>query len=255
MSRTNKYQAKKTYASAMERNGNPSFNDSGHKQPKTPVSSPAFAIVPLAAADVEAAARLYTLVFLSDEPTSRRHALDSARFLPYARTYVRWLAGKDLSFLAKDAVTGELLGFVFCFDFLDDPGRESPELQEFIRHFRQAVAMIDELEARHIRRESVRPGSVLHIFQIGVNRKGRREGIARAMIRRVLTRAKERGFGQVVTDCTGPASRQVFEQCGFSVMGFSSYDSFYMDGTCFFDGLVGGISLMILDIPPDLFNE
>ena len=237
----------------MERNDNHPPDDAGPAQPKTPAPSPAPAIVPLAAADMEAAARLYTRVFLEDEPTSRRRALDPARFLPYARIYVRWLIEKDLSFLAKDAMTGELLGFVFCFDFLDDPGRESPELQEFILNFRHAVTMIDELEARHISRESVMPGSALHIFQVGVGRKGRRRGIARAMIRRVLTHAGERGFRKVVADCTNTISQRVFEQCGFSIVGFSSYESFSMDGTCFFSGLCGGISLMVVDFPPVLF--
>jgi GNAT superfamily N-acetyltransferase len=239
-------------ASAMKKNSPPPPAEAGHAPDISPASSPSPAIVSLTAADEEVAARLYTRVFLEDEPTSRRHALDASRFLPYARAYVRWLTVKDLSFLAKDPITGELLGFIFCFDFTDDPGRESPELQEFILHFRQAVAMIDELESRHICRETILPGSVLHIFQIGVESKARREGTARALINRALTRAGERGFRQAVADCTSPGSQRVFEQCGFSQKGFSPYESFSMDGTCFFSGLEGGISLMVMDLPPVL---
>lgn len=236
----------------MKKNGPPLPDETGPAPFVPPASDTAPAIVSLTAADGEAAARLYTRVFLEDEPTSCRHALDPARFLPYARVYVRWLTGKDLSFLAKDAITGELLGFIFCFDFTDDPGQESPELQEFILHFREAVAMIDELESRHICRETVRPGSVLHIFQIGVDRKARRVGTAGAMIRRALIHAGERGFRQSVADCTGTGSQRVFGQSGFSQKGFSSYESFSMDGSCFFTGLAGGIPLMVMDLPPVL---
>lgn len=218
---------------------------------KPPVPSPSFGflLVPLETDNLEAAARLYTRVFLEDEPTSRRHALDPDRFLPYARIYVRWLETKGLSFLAKDARTGEIAGFIFCFDFVDDPGRDAPLLQEFIGNFRHAVAMIDELEARHIDREKTRPGTVLHIFQIGVDRKYRRQGVAQTLLCRIIDLAGERGFGRIIADCTNPASCGVFLQCGFTREGFSPYESFSPDGSCFFSGLEGGISLMTRDIP------
>lgn len=225
--------------------------NTGPVQPRTPGHSPNLLLVPLSASSREAAAQVYTRVFLEDEPTSRRHNLDPARFLPYARIYVRWLETKGLSLVATDARTGEIAGFIFCFDFLDDPGHDTPLLQEFIQNFRQAVAMIDELEARHIHRETVRPGSVLHIFQIGVDRKFRRQGIARELLVRIIDLARERGFSRLVADCTNPASCSVFTQCGFTKEGFSSYESFSPDGTCFFSGLEGGISLMVRDIRHD----
>ena len=204
--------------------------------------------VPLTESDVESAARLYTEVFLSDEPTSHRHALDPALFLPYARFYIRFLVRKDLSFLSLDETTNELAGFIFSFDLTDDPENEGAVMVEFISHFKEAVAMIHELEDRHLNREQIKTGSVLHIFQIGVSRKYRQTGIARAMIQRVLAHAQEHGFRQVIADCTSPASKRVFEKCGFSEMGFSPYEAFSMNGVRFFAGLDGGISLMVKKI-------
>jgi ribosomal protein S18 acetylase RimI-like enzyme len=206
------------------------------------------ACVPLADADVESAARLYTEVFLADEPTSHRHALDPARFLPYARVYVRSLVKKDLSFLIRDKTTGEPAGFIFCFDFTEDPADEGDEMREFIAHFREAVAMIGELEDRHLDRQRIAPGEVLHIFQIGVSRQARGLGMAQAMIRRALSHAKDRGFRQAVADCTGPASQRAFEGCGFRERGNYPYAEFSMDGVRFFAGLDGGISLMAKDL-------
>ncbi len=204
--------------------------------------------VPLTESDVESAARLYTEVFLADEPTSHRHALDPALFLPYARFYVRSLVRKDLSFLLRHEATNELAGFIFCIDLTDDPENEGAVMVEFIAHFKEAVTMINELEDRHLNRQEIKSGSVLHIFQIGVSRQYRETGIARAMIQRVLAHARERGFRQVIADCTSPASKRVFEQCGFSEMGFSPYEAFSMNGVCFFSGLDGGISLMVKKI-------
>ena len=206
------------------------------------------ACVPLTESDVESAARLYTEVFLADEPTSHRHALDPALFLPYARFYVHSLVGKDLSFLSRNETTKELTGFIFSFDLTDDPENEGAVMSEFISHFKEAVAMIHELEDHHLNREEIKAGSVLHIFQIGVSRQYRETGIARAMINRVLAHARERGFRQVIADCTSPDSKRVFEQCGFSEMGFSPFEAFSMNDVRFFAGLTGGISLMVKNI-------
>jgi ribosomal protein S18 acetylase RimI-like enzyme len=213
----------------------------------TPQADP-ITCVTLTGPAVESAARLYMEVFLADEPTTRRHAPDPKFFLPHAHYYVGSLARKNLSFLARDKKTRELAGFIFCFDLTEDPADEGESMVTFIAHFREAVAMIHELEDRHLDRSMIGPGSVLHIFQIGVRREFRGSGVAKTMIRHVLAEARVRGFRKVVADCTGPTSKKAFEACGFSQKGFLSYDAFTMDGVRFFAGLDGGISLMVRDV-------
>jgi hypothetical protein len=68
------------------------------------------------------------------------------------------------------------------------------------------------------------------------------------MIRRALDHARERGFTRAIADCTNPASKRVFSQCGFSELGFLSYDAFTFNGVRFFAGLEGGITLMGRDL-------
>jgi len=207
-----------------------------------------FTCFPLAEPDIVPAARIYTDVFLSDEPTSCRHAPDPGLFFPFAKIYVRSLVGKDLSFLAREKKTKRPAGFIFCFDLTHDPAGECAEMAAFISHFRDAVAMIDELEEHNLDRAGIRPGTTLHIFQIGVVREFRRMGLARALIRHAIAHAAERGFRQVVADCTNPASRQAFLAYGFAEKGFLSYEDFTLDGRKFFSGLDGGISLMVRNI-------
>ena len=158
------------------------------------------------------------------------------------------LVRKDLSFISRVETTGELAGFIFGFDLTDDPAGEGSQIAEFLSHFREAVAMIDELESRYLDRDRIPAGSVLHIFQIGVARKYRRRRIAEAMILRVLAHAQERGFRQAVADCTSPVSKRTFGRCGFLERGFFPYEAFSMDGVRFFAGLEGGITLMARDL-------
>ena len=204
--------------------------------------------LPLETADVEEAARLYTDVFIADEPTTHRHAPDPEIFLPYARWYAEFLAAKELSHIARDRRTGEIAGFIFCLDLAGDLAAEGATMAEFLAQFRETVEMLDELEGRYIDRNKIAAGTVLHIFQIGVARPYRGCGLAQAMIRRALISARERGFSRAVADCTSPISRRAFERCGFVQTGFLPYDSFSTNGVVFFSGIDGGISLMVRDI-------
>jgi len=207
-----------------------------------------FAILPLTYENASAAARLYADVFLHDEPTTRHHALDPDTFLPLADFYVRTLVEKQLSFVAMDKTTGELVGFIFAFDMTHDPASDGEPMVRLIESFCNTVVMIDELEDRHLNRTGIVPGSVLHIFQIGTARNHRGAGIAPALIRSLLYHAKERGFRSAIADCTGPVSKSVFECCGFVERGHFPYADFRNMGGAFFSGLPGGISLLIRDL-------
>lgn len=223
----------------MER---PAGNITGPDHPCSPV------YLPFKTADAEEAARLYTDVFIADEPTTHRHAPDPEIFLPYARRYAELLAEKELSHIARDSRTGEIAGFIFCLDLTGDLAAEGATMAEFLAHFRETVEMIDELEGRYIDRDEIAAGTVLHIFQIGVARPYRGCGMAQAMIRHALISAREQGFSQAVADCTGPISRRAFERCGFVQAGVLPYDSFSKNGVAFFSGIDGGISLMVREI-------
>jgi ribosomal protein S18 acetylase RimI-like enzyme len=209
---------------------------------------PPVACMPLTEPDVVDAARLYTEVFLSDEPTSRRHAPDPAFVFRHACIYIRSLVQSGLSMLCRDQVTGGPAGFIFCFDALDDPDPGREETAWFSSAFREAMAMIDALENRYLDRTTISPGEVLHIFQIGVARPYRGRGIAQSLVSQALLSARAKGFRQAVADCTSTASKHVFGRCGFLEQDFSPYELFCIDDVRFFAGLGGGISLMVKDL-------
>ncbi|MEI6294402.1 MAG: GNAT family N-acetyltransferase [Methanomicrobiales archaeon] len=220
-------------------------NERCHTNPDTDFTpSRDLACIPLTRSNADEAARIYRDVFLADEPTTHTRSPDPARFLHYGRLYTRFLSGKNLSFLVRDERTHDPAGFIFCVDMtetLEDVGEWATLIRE---DFREVMTMINELEDRHINLAGTSPGSALHIFQVGVERKYRGRGIAQFLIRQALVNAREHGFRQAVADCTSRYSRRCFEQCGFHEVGFSSYEEFSMDGKRFFAGCEGGIYLM-----------
>lgn len=211
-------------------------------------------VEPLNELHVEEAARLYVEVFLADEPTSRHIAPDPAGLLHCSRWYVGSLVKRGLSFIARDRLKDEITGFLFSFDFTDDFGDERERLGRYLSHFREAVAMIDELEMRYLNTSGILPGSVLHAFQGGVGRNYRKCGVFEVMMDSLVNRGRELGYRQIIGDCTNPASKKLLEQRGFHQAGYLAYDEFFIDGVRFFEGLKGGITLMVLDISRDHFG-
>ena len=203
---------------------------------------------PLTLVYADQAARLYSEVFLSDEPTTCRHAPSFKQFLPYAEMYTRFLIKKGLSFIVTDRKTGMLIGFIFCVDLTDGPEQEGGIMIEFLSHFKEAIEMIHELEERYFDQESILPGSIIHVYQIGVRRQFRRMGIAQGMILQVISHAREKGYSQIVADCTSQTSKLVFERCGFHEVDYYSYRDFCTNGIRFFEGLDRGIALMVKDL-------
>ncbi|MBN2735322.1 MAG: GNAT family N-acetyltransferase [Methanomicrobiaceae archaeon] len=209
---------------------------------------PCFVISPLSKESLKDAARIYTYDFLADEPTSKRHAPDLSKVFLYSKMYVSYLLEKDLSFIAADVKTGEIAGFIFCFDLAGDLESKELPFAGLLSFFPDAISMIDELEGRIFDLKKIPPGDILHIFQIGVARNYRGMGISKRMINHVLLHAEKKGFRQIIADCTNPASKAAFEKCGFYEAEFYSYDDFKRNDIRFFEGLKGGISLMVRDL-------
>lgn len=197
---------------------------------------------------VDAAARLYSEVFVRDEPTTRWHRIIEGDFLPFARTYVQFCENEGLSFLAREEKTGEVVGFIFCHDLTMDLEALGPEMRDYLSNFDATIQLMTELEEKYLDIGAIVPGTVLHIYQLGIGREFRNRSISTTLIRHVLAFAREKGFKKIVTDCTGLQSCRSFEQCGFTRAGSIAYSSFLYRGTAFFDGLEGEITLMVKDL-------
>lgn len=219
------------------------------RQVRSGENSPApFACIPLGPDTVEAAARLYTEVFVRDEPTTRWHGIIKEDFLPFASTYVQFCETEGLSFIAREEKTGEVMGFIFCHDLTMDLEVLGPEMRGYLSQFDATIQLITALEEQYLDLVTIAPKTVLHIYQLGIGRQFRHRSVSTALIRHVLAFARGRGFMKCVTDCTGPQSCRSFEHCGFARAGSIPYSSFRIDGVAFFDGLEGGITLMVKDL-------
>lgn len=218
---------------------------------KTGANSPGsanFQILPLDSSHSQSAASLYTDVFISDEPTTLLYDPDPSVFRSFADIYVRLLIQKNLSFVAMDNETRDIVGFIFCLDIASDIRDEDEDMARFLSLFHETVFLIGELERRYLDIDYLSAGRTLHIYQIGVRKKFRRSRIALSLVNMALKHGKELGYLKAVAECTSSASKQVFSASGFKQSGSIDYDSFYIDGVNFFSNINGCISLMTKDL-------
>lgn len=196
----------------------------------------------------DATAELYTRVFLEDEPMTRHHGINPEEFLPCTREYLHFCADQELSFIAVDRVTRQVVAFLLGSDLTSDLYSVGPGMVTLLSFFRESMEIINALESQCPDISDANPEEIFHIFQIGTHRDYRRLGLVSKLIRMSLANAKRHGFVTAVAECTGSISRHTCERCGFRCAGYIRYDDFITDGKAFFSGLPGGISLMIRDI-------
>ncbi len=205
-------------------------------------------LLPLTHETADETAALYAHVFLNDEPMTRRHGIDPAKFSPFAREYLHFCADQGMSVIAAECDTGDVVGFALCSDLATDWSSVSPGISTLLSFFSESMEILGEVESRCPDLAYPEPGTVLHLFQLGVRETERGRGIAIRLVSRILSLALHRGYSRVIADCTGPGSRRACEQCGFSGAAYVTYDDFIVSGQAFFAGIPGGITLMIRDL-------
>jgi L-amino acid N-acyltransferase YncA len=68
------------------------------------------------------------------------------------------------------------------------------------------------------------------------------------MMEQLVSHARERGYRQIVAECTNPVSQTAFLNLGFRQAGFLPYETFLIGGSPYFAGLEGGLSLVVRDL-------
>ena len=203
---------------------------------------------PLTHVIADATAKLYTDIFLNDEPMTRHHGIEPGKFLPCAREYLYFCAGQGLSFVAVNRANNRVSAFVLGSDITTDLMAVGPGMVSLLSFFRESMEIIEVLESQCPDISDTNPGKVFHIFQIGTHRDYRRRGLVTQLIQMSLAHAKRQGFVKAVAECTGPVSRHTCERCGFVRAANIRYDDFVVNKKRFFSGLPGEISLMVRDI-------
>ena len=158
--------------------------------------------------------------------TARDLALLIECFLPECRD-------NGLSVVAvPQGEPGVVAGAFLCRDFKSPLPAGLVEACPWFLPVGQALATIGEhYEAK---RPVQSAGEAVDLWMVGTDPRFARRGIARRLFQICAERARERGFGRCVTECTGGFSQRAAERAGFSEVTRLAYRDFRFAGRSVF---------------------
>ncbi|GAA6615817.1 GNAT family N-acetyltransferase [Scytonema sp. NUACC26] len=196
--------------------------------------------------DIEETASCISQVFSSFEPITRALKISFNEFYRFAVPVCQKAADEEISIIAKDRRTGEVVGFIISEDFMTiNP--DSPEGID--SKFEPVFSLLSELEENYRSCYSVKTRQVLHIFLLGVHEKYTKRHIATSLVRENLNLAKHHNFEIAIAEATGAVSQHIFQNFGFTQEFAIEYKSYKFKGKQSFSSIENPPNCLLMSSP------
>ncbi|MEG4918090.1 GNAT family N-acetyltransferase [Microcoleus sp. B7-D4] len=163
--------------------------------------------------DIEQTATCISQVFSSCEPMAKALKINFKEFYRFAVPVCQKAADEEISVIAKDKKTGEVVGFIISEDFL----KVAPDSLEGIDNkFELVFSLLSALEENYRKSNLVKAGQILHIFMLGVQEKYSKRHIATTLVAENLNLAKQFNFEIAIAEATSVGSQKLFGNLGFT---------------------------------------
>ena len=170
--------------------------------------------------------------FAGYEPTSVALGISSEEFVDYVQLYGTRMLRENLTIVATDLTTGDLVGALIA----DDLASGSPAGREHISEkFEPVLALLDELGEHYREGRDIVPGHYLHLAMLGVAKAFQNRGVGQNLLRLCLSHAADRSYRVAVAEATGTISQHILkDKFGFIHRVDVSYKTFiYRDKRIF----------------------
>jgi GNAT superfamily N-acetyltransferase len=154
------------------------------------------------------------------------------------------LMPKELTVLARDQATGQVIGALITDDLASTPPEAFEHLGE---KFGPILALLDALDAQYKQGINPRVGEYLHLFMIAVMHQRTSKKVAQNLIRACLENGLRKGYKTAVTEATGVISQHVFRRCGFVDRLEIPYKTFTYQGSRVFASIEGHTGTILMD--------
>ncbi len=182
-------------------------------------------------------------VFSREEPVTSRLNLEPESYRKIVTNFCRVISRDGLCFLARDMKKNRVAGVITNIDMMIDFGEKfagQPDyFSDVIKMLAPDIAMTTLLEEKFIEDMNFRPGECLHLFQCAVLPEYRQQGIAAQLVDISLEKAIILGYRWAAVDCTSIASKQIFDNLGFTLFNQIRYTDFEYEGKRLFADLPG----------------
>lgn len=196
--------------------------------------------------DIEETATCISQVFSSFEPIAKALKISFNQFYQLAVPVCQKAADEEISLIAKDRKTGEIVGFIISEDFMTS---HSDPYEGIDNKFEAVFYLLSELEENYRSCNHLTAGQVLHIFMLGVQEKYTKRNIATTLVRENLNLAKHHNFEIAIAEATGVGSQQIFRNLGFTEEFAIEYKSYKFKGKQIFSFIENPPHCLLMSSP------
>ena len=168
-------------------------------------------IVPFEKSDLEQTIRCLSRSFTS-ETMSKALGIDVKNYTSFAEIFCQKAIKEQLSLVAKDDQSGDVVGFSILEDFVT----EVPNLDRLDPRFIPILNLVFELDDWYKSKYPVKSGEILHIFLTGVDEQYRGQGIVHKLMEETFNVAKNNGYSKIMAECTGVITQHIRAKYGFN---------------------------------------
>src|SRR5262245_40427935 len=155
---------------------------------------------------------------------------------------------EELTILARDQETGQVIGAMIADDFASAPPEGMGRLGEA---FEPILALLGELDEQYRKGRTLRLGEYLHLFMIAVDHRHKGRKVAQNLVRACLENGARKGYRTAVTEATGVISQHIFRSSfGFRDRLEMPYKTFVYEGRPVFASIEGHSGTILMDKTP-----
>lgn len=175
-----------------------------------------------------------------DEPMITSLGVSNENFKNFNMNFLRHTVSQGLTVIAKDVVTGSVIGATMNEDF--NPYEEIPNLEGEDAPYLKLYEFLVDLDAMFLNRikevhgEDAKMGEYVHLFLVGVKSEHGKAAILTELIEMAEQVAKDKGYRGLFAEATNYKSQRVLrDMCGYTLpkyrgkpvsLGYSGYETF-----------------------------
>lgn len=189
-------------------------------------------IVPFNKSDLEQVIHCLSHAF-TQETMSKALDINANSYIYLAEIVCQKAIKDQLSLVAKDEKSGDVIGFSILEDFVT----ELPNLDSVDARFLPIMNLLGELDDWYKSNYKVKCGEILHLFMTGVDEQYRGQGIAHKLMEEVFNLAKDNGYRSIIAECTGAITQHIRAKYGFQAIKEIEYKTYLYNGELVFKGI------------------
>lgn len=180
------------------------------------------------ATDAEDMTRLLGDVFSCNDPPAYAVGVTASEFAAFVELLCPKAAAEELTVIARESRTGDLVGAMLTEDFASD----LPEgLDRISPKFDPIFDILGQLDEDYRANYTFRPGVAIHLLLLGVAERFAGRGIAQRLVEQSLAHAVTKGYRTAVTEATNKVSQHIFRKLGFVDRVTRAYKTHRFEGS------------------------